>query len=226
MKQIEKSYIDISEFSRPGKKREETLAIVMHWTANPNADALQNKEYFDAKKLGMDGYGSAHYVVGQEGDIVQCMPDEEVAWHCGTDRLDPESKKIYTDWARAHFRKYALQPEKTSPNWCTVGIEMCPLDWEGELSFATLDSSAELCAMLCKKYGLTVEDVCTHKMVVGWKDCPKLWADYPEKFQGFLQLVKQKMRSVEKEGKKEEPKAGSFLALLISIFKRLLCGNS
>lgn len=122
---IEEDFLEVNEFSRPGRIRPSTLGVVMHWTANPNANARQNKEYFDAKKLGMDGYGSAHYIVGQDGTIVQCMPENEVAYHCGTDKLDPASKKVYTDYARTKFKQWAMFPEKSSPNWCTIGIEMC-----------------------------------------------------------------------------------------------------
>lgn len=235
MLRIEEAFIDKNQFSRPGKARPCTLGIVMHWTANPNASAMQNREYFDSKKMGMDGYGSAHYIVGQEGQVVQCMPDNEVAYHCGSSDKDPKSGKVYTDYAREKFGKYAIDFEKTSPNWCTVGIEMCPLDWEGRFSAETLDSAAELAASLVKKYGLSVESICTHKMVVGWKDCPKLWSDEPSLFDSFLALVAEK--AGEKEDKKEEVKeessneqgkASPFHVLLgaFSLVWRSICGGS
>ena len=215
---IEEDFLEVNEFSRPGKIRTATLGVVMHWTANPNANAKQNKEYFDAKKLGMDGYGSAHYIVSQDGSIVQCMPENEVAYHCGTDRLDPESHAIYTNYARAKFKQWALHPDKTSPNWCTIGIEMCPTDWEGHFSKETLDSAAELCSIILQRHNLTVDDICTHNMVVGWKDCPKLWCDEPERFIAFKSQVAAIIR--------RRSRKPSLLYYIFRFIRKVLCGNS
>ncbi|MGP1603326.1 MAG: phage terminase large subunit [Treponema sp.] len=59
---IEQRLLTPNEWSRPQNKIKEFKAIVIHWTANPNANAKQNWLYFEAKKTGMGSYGSAHYI--------------------------------------------------------------------------------------------------------------------------------------------------------------------
>jgi N-acetylmuramoyl-L-alanine amidase len=100
------------------------------------------------------------------------------------------SGKIYTDWARAKFGAYASMPDVNSPNNCTIGIELCVLNNSGNFTSETLAAATELVSKLLKQNRLSVEDVGTHNMVVGWKDCPKLWTRYPEKFEEFKAGVK------------------------------------
>lgn len=182
---INKRYLTPNEWSRPQSKIKEFRAIVMHWTANPNANAEQNWLYFEAKKTGMSSYGSAHYIIGQKGDIIQCIPDEEVAYHCGSSQKDPESGQIYTKYAREKFGHYAVHFQVSSPNYCTIGIELCPTDYDGNFTEKTIKAAAELCAYLCKRHNLTPQDITTHHDIVGWKDCPRLWTKRPELLEAF-----------------------------------------
>lgn len=182
---IYKRYLTPNEWSRPQSKIKEFRAIVMHWTANPNANAEQNWLYFEARKAGTNSYGSAHYIIGQKGDIIQCIPDEEVAYHCGSSQKDPASGQIYTDYARKKFGHYAVHFQVSSPNYCTLGIELCPTDNEGNFTEQTIKAAAELCAYLCKRHNLTPQDITTHHDIVGWKDCPRLWTKRPELLEAF-----------------------------------------
>lgn len=161
----------------------------MHWTANPNANAEQNWLYFEAKKTGMGSYGSAHYIIGQKGDIIQCIPDEEVAYHCGSSQKDPESGQIYTNYARKKFGHYAVHWQTTSPNYCTLGIELCPTDYDGNFTEKTINAAIDLCAYLCKRHNLAADDITTHHDIVGWKDCPRLWTRNPELLDAFRASV-------------------------------------
>lgn len=185
---IQQILLPPNEYSRPRKKIRELKALVMHWTANPTANAMQNRNFFAAKATGMSGYGSAHYIVGQGGEVVQCIPDDEIAYHCGSSRKDPVSGKIYTDWARQKFGEYYTSG-CSSPNFCTLGIELCPLSADGEFSPATIDSAAELCAHLCRMHGLCANDITTHWAVVGWKDCPRWWVSRPGELGNFRAKV-------------------------------------
>lgn len=178
-----------NEYSRPRKPLQKLLGIVVHWTANPCADAEQTRLYFEAKKTGMGGYASAHYIIGQKGEIIQIIPANEVAYHCGTDRKDPASGKIYTDYARKKFGHYAVHWQATSPNFCTIGIELCPTDDDGHFTERTINAAVELCAYLCNKHHLTADDITTHHEIVGWKDCPRLWTDQPELLDAFRASV-------------------------------------
>ena len=190
---IIKRYLTPNEYSRPKRKRAETLGIVMHWTANPYASAQDNWQYFEARKSGAGGYGSAHYIIGQDGAIIQAMPENEVAYHCGTSQKDPASGKVYTDYAREKYGHYAVRWQNESPNLCTVGIELCPTDYEGHFSAETINAAAELCTEICKKRKLTAHDITTHHDIVGWKDCPRLWTQKPELLDAFRASVKDKI---------------------------------
>lgn len=189
--EIVEDYLTPNQYSRPCKELKETLAIVMHWTANPNANAKNNRDFFEAKKTGMGGYASAHYIIDTDGTILQCIPDNEVAYHCGTSSPDPVSKMVYTDYARNKFKQYCTDFTRNSPNNCTIGIELCPTDWEGHFSEKTIDSAVALCKELCKKHNLTSDDITTHHDIVGWKNCPKLWTDKPELLEEFKNKVKE-----------------------------------
>lgn len=189
--QIIHDFLTINEYSRPGKKIKEVLSVVLHWTANPSANAKENRDFFEARKTGNAGYGSAHYIVDQNGLIIAAVPEYEVAYHCGSDTPDPISGKIYTDYARAQFGKYATPTN--SPNNCTIGVELCPLDNAGNFSTATINAAAELCADICRRYGLTAYAITTHHDVVGWKDCPKLFTEKPQLLTAFQFTVADKM---------------------------------
>ena len=170
---IEQRLLTPNEWSRPQLKIRELKAIVIHWTANPNANAKQNWLFFEEKKTGMGGYGSAHYIIGQDGEIIQAIPNNEIAYHCGTDKEDPESGQIYTTYARKKFGHYAVHFQTTSPNFCTIGVELCPTDNDGHFTERTINAAVELCAYLCNKHGLTADDITTHHEKVGRKDGPR-----------------------------------------------------
>lgn len=197
--EIKVAYLSENKFSRPGKKLCRTLGVVMHWTANPTLDAMGTRDYFDGLKDGHNGYASAHYIVGQDGDVVQCIPENEMAYHCGTNIPDPKSGFVYTDEARMAFGLYAEKYETLSPNMCTIGIEMCPVDYNGLFSPRTLERAAELCADVLLRHNLSVNQIHTHYGIVGWKRCPLLWVKKPLLFYNFCATVaeyisKSKMR--------------------------------
>lgn len=185
-----KDFLNINPYSRSGKLLKEIKAIIIHWTANPNSTSFQNRNYFDNRKYGKTGYGSAHYIIGLEGEILQCIPEEEMAYHVGSSQVDPKSGKIYTDKARGLFKEYASNPDTLSPNQVTIGIEMCVTDMEGHYTEATYESTIELCKDLCKKYKLNpMLQILTHNEVVGWKDCHRFFVNNPDKFLEFKEKV-------------------------------------
>lgn len=180
---IKEHLLTLNEWSRPGSRLRQVLGVVMHWTANPHADALANVRFFENRKAGTAGYGSAHYVIGQTGEVVRCIPETEVAYHCGSSKPDPASGKVYTDLARGLFGAYCTA--STSPNFCTLGVEMCPTDEAGSFTEATEAAAVELVADMLRRYKLGTRSVVTHHGVVGWKDCPRLWVNRPELFEAF-----------------------------------------
>ena len=188
--QIIHDFLTINEYSRPGRKLKEVLGVVLHWTANPSANAKENRDFFESKKTGCGGYASAHYIIDQNGLIVAAVPEYEVAYHTGSSQRDPASGEIYTDDARRRFGHYASP--NNSPNNCTIGVELCPIDAAGNFSDATIRAAVELCADILTRYNLPVTALTTHHNVVGWKDCPKLWTEKPALFDAFCYSVAEK----------------------------------
>jgi N-acetylmuramoyl-L-alanine amidase len=88
------------------------------------------------------------------------------------------------------FGRFAENPDINSPNNCTIGIEMCITDNQGNFTPETAEAAVELAAKLVKENKLTVDDAGTHYGVVGWKDCPRLWFNNQEKFEEFKKTVK------------------------------------
>ncbi|WP_296030524.1 peptidoglycan recognition protein family protein [Dorea sp.] len=126
-----------NEYSRPGIATDKITGIVVHYTANPGAGARNNRDYFEGLKDSHVTKASSNFVVGLEGEIIQCVPTWEVAY------------------------------ASNSRNTDTVSIECCHPDETGKFNDATYHSMVELCAWLCLKFDLNEEDVIRHYDVTG-----------------------------------------------------------
>ena len=54
--------------------------IVVHYVANPGTTAENNRNYFENLKNNGDTYASSNFIVGLEGEILACVPVDEVAY--------------------------------------------------------------------------------------------------------------------------------------------------
>jgi N-acetylmuramoyl-L-alanine amidase len=175
---IQKALLTKNIFSRPGIKLEGLNGIVMHWVANPGTSAMANRNYFEnlSKQSPSDAaarYASAHFIIGIEGDIVQCLPTSEMAYHVGA--------KKYT--------AQAITALGHIPNNRTIGIELCHPDASGKFTNATLESAQGLCETLCLEFKLAPLDrIWTHHQITG-KDCPKWFVNNPDDFFEFKSRV-------------------------------------
>lgn len=132
---IEQNFIRTNEFSRPGKKLERVNGIVIHYVGNPGTTAMQNRNYFDslADQTGEKTVSvSSNFIIGLEGEIVQCMPLDEVAYASNQRNSD------------------------------TLSIECCHPDATGEFTTETYESMVKLTAWLCKELDLDAKDVIRH----------------------------------------------------------------
>lgn len=168
-----------NKYSRPQKKLIGVRGIAIHWCANPQSSALANRNYFENRKFGKTGYGSAHYIIDLDGNVIRCIPENEMAYHVGSET----------------YTKEALNKLSTYPNNCTIGIECCHIDWSGKMTNETYNTLVELVVDLLKKYKLTTNDLWLHKEVVGWKDCHKWFVDHPDEWVKFKKLVADKLNS-------------------------------
>lgn len=121
-----------NEYSRPGEALEEVNNIFVHYTANPGTSAAQNRSYFEWLKDTHEASVSAHFVIGYEGEIIQCVPLDEIA--------------------------YAVMTR----NYDSISIECCYLDQDGSFTQATYDSLISLLAWLVDAYDLNTEDILRH----------------------------------------------------------------
>lgn len=129
--------LTINEYSRPGIPLEQVNGIVIHYTANPGTSAKDNRDYFEGLKDSHATKASSHFIIGLDGEIVQCIPCNE--------------------WAYASNER----------NEDTISIECCIPDESGEFTQQTYDSLVELVSWLCFRYGLTEEDLLRHYDITG-----------------------------------------------------------
>jgi N-acetylmuramoyl-L-alanine amidase len=171
---IQKTLLTKNLFSRPGKKLANVKGIVIHWVANAGSTALANRNYFESLKNQKPEnkgarFASAHFIIGIEGEIIQCLPLDEMAYHAGA--------KFYRPEAVTAFGHY--------PNNCTIGIELCHPDESGKFTPATLDAARVLCWTLCGEFNLAQKDIWTHHQITG-KLCPKWFVEHPDEFAEFV----------------------------------------
>ena len=165
---VEEAYIPLNDWSRPGTPLEEISGVVIHYVGNPGTTARANRDYFASLADGREQtYASSHFVVGLEGEVVQCIPLTEIA--------------------------YATK----EANGYTVSIEVCHPDDTGEFSPVTYDRTVELTAWLCREFRLDPEtQVIRHYDVTG-KICPKYYVEHPEDWEVFRVDVAAKLAAME-----------------------------
>ena len=128
----EENFLTPNEYSRPGDALESVNNIFVHYTANPNTSAAQNRSYFEQLKDTHITSASAHFIIGYNGEIVQCIPLDEIA--------------------------YAVQTR----NFDSISIECCYKSTNGSFTQETYDSLIELLAWLTDVYDLTTDDILRH----------------------------------------------------------------
>ena len=129
--------LPVNPYSRPGTELKQVKGIVVHYTANPGTTAMQNRDYFAGLADSHKTSASSHFIIGLEGEIVQCIPCKEIAY-ASNDR-----------------------------NKDTISIECCIPDETGKFNDSTYRSLVELTAWLIGRYDLGVEDVIRHYDVTG-----------------------------------------------------------
>ena len=84
-RQVERPELDVqlltvNEYSRPGTPADQIRSVVVHYTANPGSTAQNNRDYFENLKDTQETKVSSNFIVGLEGEIIQCVPTAEVAY--------------------------------------------------------------------------------------------------------------------------------------------------
>ena len=119
--------------SRSGERLENYKNIVIHYVANPGSTAQGNHDYFANPSSNV----SSHFIVGLNGEIIQCLP-------------------IWEQSAASNWR-----------NNDTISIEVCHEDESGYFSDVTYNALVKLTVWLADIGHLDEEDVIRHYDITG-----------------------------------------------------------
>lgn len=111
---IDSQIIDVDGASRNGYKLKGVKDIVVHYVGNPGTTAQQNHDFYAGNQSNV----SSHFVVGLDGEIIQCIPINE--------------------WSAASNWR----------NNDTISIEVCHSDETGKFKKKTYSSLVKLVAWL------------------------------------------------------------------------------
>ena len=135
--EITEDFLDMNPYSRSGITLKKVKGVVIHYVANPGSTAKENRDYFNNLQNTHITKASSHYIVGLDGEIIQCIPTWEMAYASNDRNAD------------------------------TISIECCHPDENGKFTDATYRSLVQLTAWLCAKYDLTADQVIRHYDVTG-----------------------------------------------------------
>lgn len=130
---VDAQLIDVDGTSRRGIPLEDIQDIVIHYVGNPGSTAQGNRDYFDSDKSEV----SSHFVVGLEGEIIQCIPLNE--------------RSSASNWR----------------NKDTISIEVCHPTEDGSFTDATYESLVKLTAWLCDHCNLSTDHIIRHYDITG-----------------------------------------------------------
>lgn len=170
-----------AEFSHGPKGADYQRYIMLHDTES-DADPLTIVDYWD----GADNGVAAHFVVGKDGTIVQCVPLDEIAHHAGygdaghNDRYglveDGRDDMVGTVPIGSWAPDYGM-------NAYSVGIEMVHVGGEGTYPEAQLEAVDALIAYIDAYYGFESEIVDHKAWRTGNSDTSAEFADYLANYQ-------------------------------------------
>lgn len=170
--EIKKDFLTLNKWSRPGIRRKGVEGIEVHWVANPKTSAKGNRQWFESRKGGKRGFGSTQFIIDQDGDIIQMIPEIEIAYSSGA----------------RHYKDGIRQKLGSRPYYKTLSIECTHVDWSGKMTPECYDSLANLCVHLCQKYNLTARHLYLHFDITG-KLCHRWFVDKPNEWSEFKNLV-------------------------------------
>lgn len=130
---VDVQIIDINGSGRRGERLSGVNDIVIHYVGNPGTTAQQNHDFFDQP----DTTVSAHFLVGLNGEIIQCIPLDEVS------------------------------SASNERNGDTISIEVCHPDATGQFNQKTYDSLVKLTAWLCDYCDIGRDHVIRHYDITG-----------------------------------------------------------
>ena len=138
---ITDSLIPKNKYNRPGTKST-PKRICVHYTGDCGATAAQLSKYWQNVAAGVFrdkswSWTSAQYIVGLDGEVVRCIPDNEIAYAAANQNAD------------------------------TIHIEVCYKRQSGEFEEKSIVALGELVRSLMKKYAIPAGKVVRHYDLTG-----------------------------------------------------------
>ena len=138
---ITDSLIPKNKYNRPGTKST-PKRICVHYTGDCGATAEQLSKYWQNVAAGVFkdkpwSWTSAQYIVGLNGEVVRCIPDNEIAYAAANQNAD------------------------------TIHIEVCYRQKSGEFEEKSIAALGELVRSLMKKYAIPAGKVVRHYDLTG-----------------------------------------------------------
>lgn len=130
---VDVQLIPVDGSSRRGTGLEGVNDIVIHYVGNPGSTASQNHGWY----ANPESEVSSHFIVGLEGEVIQCLPLDEIS--------------SATNWRNSD----------------TISIEVCHPDESGKFSEETYKSLVKLTAWLLENCGLGEDHIIRHYDVTG-----------------------------------------------------------
>lgn len=130
---VDTQIIEVDGLSRRGEKLEDIRNIVIHYVGNPGTTAQQNHDWY----ANPESEVSSHFLIGLEGEIIQCIPLDEFS-------------------SATNHR-----------NRDTISVEVCHPDDSGKFNPSSYDSLVNLTVWLLENTGLKPKDVIRHYDVTG-----------------------------------------------------------
>lgn len=135
--EIIQDFIVENPYSRSGTPLDAVNGIVVHYVANAGSTAEENRNYFENLKDTHLTKASSHFIIGLDGEIIQCIPLDEISYASNERNSD------------------------------TISIECCHRKENGKFTKKTYKSLVKLTAWLCASYGIPSSDVIRHYDVTG-----------------------------------------------------------
>lgn len=154
---VKQDLLPVNEYSRPGTPLDGMRGIVIHYIGNPGTTAEQNRSYFAGLAQTGETHASSNFIIGLEGETIQTVPTDEVAYASGPRNND------------------------------TISIEVCHPNDTGEFTPQSEAALVKLVQFLVDYYKLEREEILRHYDVTGKEcprylvQQPEAWDRFLEK---------------------------------------------
>lgn len=131
-RKVQQMLLTPNEYSRPQIPLKKVNSVVVHYTANPGTTGKANRNYFENLRINKTTSASSHFVIGLKGEIIQCIPLDEISYASNDRNVD------------------------------TISIECCHPDETGKFNDKTYESLVALLSWICTEYRLKTDDIIRH----------------------------------------------------------------